>query len=208
MKVHGEYNIHYTIFTMFNVYDVNITNHNLITRKGYEFFLTKWYKDDYYPIELGYYHNNRFYAQKHVDDTYDEDLSSYNDGSYSTSTNYIDKDTFKQYRYDGKKFIDFNEKLDKICIGKYTYVDEKNSSPSNDDLKLYDTHSVEYTIDDFELKETELILKCEMENNELDGTTEIGIKTNYGRLVSHDIHPPYNLPFGANLTLEYSFKLK
>ena len=208
MNIIGEYTIHYNIFTMFNVFDVKITNHNLITKKGYEFFMKKWYQDEKYPIELGYYHENKFYGVKHVDNTYDDDLSLYEDGSYSTTTNYIDKETYKQYRYDGENFVDFNEKLSKISLGKFNYIDDETTKPSENDIELYDYQSVDYDISDFELRETELVIKCELENTDLNRTTEIGVKTNHGRLVSHDIHPPYNLPVGSNLTLEYVFKLK
>ena len=208
MNIIGEYSINYTIYTMFDVYNMKITNHNLITEKGYDFFLRKWYQDEYYPIELGYYHENKFYEQKHIDGTYDNDLSDYENGSYSTTKNYIDKETYKQYKYNGSEFVDFNEKLDKICIGKYNYINEYTSKPSENDVELYDSNFIEHDIDSFEINYTELSVKCELENSDLDGTTEIGVKTNHGRLVSHDIHPPYNLPVGSNLTLEYVFKLK
>ena len=38
MNLVGEYTIQYNIYTMFDVYTVKIKNHNLITKKGYEFF--------------------------------------------------------------------------------------------------------------------------------------------------------------------------
>lgn len=208
MKVTGEYSIHYDIFTMFNVYHIKITNNNLITRQGYEFFMKKWYQDETYSFEFGYLHENRFYGKKYIDDSYDEDLSTNEDGTYSTTTNYIDKDTYRQYRYMNGEFVDFNEKLHKICIGTYNYIDDETTKPSEDDTELYDLTSTEYEIEDFKARETELVLKCEMTDIDLNRTTEIGVKTNYGRLVSHDIHPPYNLPFGTNMTLEYAFKLK
>ena len=208
MNIIGEYSLSYNIYTMFDVYKIQITNHNLITKKGYDFFLRKWYQNEHYPIVLGYYHENKFYGEKNLDGTYSDDLSEYDDGSYSTSINYIDRDTHNQYKYDGEKFVDFYEKLYKICIGSYNYIDEFQSKPSENDTELYDTSSQEYEITDFQLNPTELILKYEIEDTKLNGTTEIGVKTNHGRLVSHDIHPPYNLPFGSILTLQYSFKLK
>lgn len=209
MNIKGEYSVQYNIYTMFDVYEVTITNHNLITNDGYEFFLRKWYQEELYPFELGYYHEGRFYETKNVDDTYDNDLSDSENGGYSKVTNYIDKDTYRQYRYDGEKFVSFYEKLTTICIGRTNYIDEDTTKPTPYDTDLYDTiSSVEYDVEDFIRGNTELILICEFENTELNGTTEIGIKTNHGRLVSHDIHPPYNLPFGTTLTLKYSFKLK
>lgn len=208
MNVIGNYSVQYNIYTMFDVYTVKIENHNLITKKGYEFFLKKWYKDDIYPIQLGYYHDNRFYEEKNIDDTYNYELSEYNNGSYSTTTNYIDRDTYRQYRFDGEKFIDFNEKLNKICIGNYNYLNETVSIPSDLDNELYNPLA-EYEIEGegFVLKGNELSMRYTIRKEELDGTTEIGIKTNYGRLVSHDIHAPYNLPFGTDIILEYVFKL-
>lgn len=207
MNIIGEYNIQYNIYTMFDVYSVKITNHNLITRKGYEFFLEKWYHDnDDYKIVLGYYHDNDFYNQHNVDDTYEVKLDN-NDGSYDENVNFIDKDTNKQYKFDGENFVDFYEKLDKICIGRYNFIDENTSKPSEYDTELYNP-SKECKIEDFVLKSTELVMKYEIEKEYLDGTTEIGVKTNHGRLVSHDIHAPYNLPFGTNIILEYVFKLQ
>ena len=50
-------------------------------------------------------------------------------------------------------------------------------------------------------------MKYGVNSEELNGSTEIGVKTNHGRLVSHDVHLPYNLPFSSNVTLEYVFKL-
>ena len=206
MKIIGEYSIEYNIYTMFDVYSVRITNYNLITKKGYEFFLKKVYKDDVFPIEMGYYHDNHFYEQKNSDDTYVHDLKEYTNGKYSTNMNYIDKSTYKQYRYIGENFVDFNEKLDKICIGKITYVNELKSKPSSDDTDLYKPFK-ELKVTNFAHNISKLILKCDINKNDLNGTTEIGVKTNHGRLVSHDIHPPYNLPIGTTLTLEYVFKL-
>lgn len=207
MNIIGEYSIEYNIYTMFNVFNVKITNHNLITEKGYQFFLKKWYQDEIYPFELGYYHENKFYSKKNIDDTYDGDMSIEDDGSYSTSINYIDRDTFKQYKFDGENFVDFYEKLDKICIGKCNYSYENPINPSSKDTELYVPYK-EYEVIDFERHSTELVLKCELENQYLNNTTEIGIKTNHGTLVSHDIHAPYNLPFGNNIIIEYVFKLQ
>ena len=212
MNIVGEYSINYNIYTMFNVYNIQIKNHNLITNSGYEFFLEKWYKDELYPIELGYYHENKFYRQKNIDDTYDNELG-YN-GKYSTTTNYIDKSDFRQYKFDGEKFVDFNEKINRVCIGvcDYKYNDE-DTQPSETDTDLYSKteNIIEYVIDDvgeFVLKPTELLMRYEVSKEDLNGTTEIGVKTNHGRLISHDIHAPYNLPFGTNIILEYVFKLK
>ena len=207
MNIIGEYTLKYDIYTMFNVYNVEIKNHNLITKSGYEFFLKKWYKDTIYPMLFGYYHENKFYESKNADGTYNYDMKDYT-GSYSTTTNYVDLDTYKQYKFDGENFVDFYEKLDKICIGDCSYIDEFNPLPSNLDKELYnpvDEHEI--TGDGFVWDNTKLILKCEVSKEDLDGTTEIGVKTNHGRLVSHDIHAPYNLPFGTNLILEYVFKL-
>lgn len=208
MNIIGEYSLSYNIYTMFNVYEIKIVNHNLITKNGYDFFLRKWYQNEHYPIVLGYYHENKFYGGKNPNGTYTDDLSDYDNGSYSTSMNYIDKETYNQYKYDGENFVDFYEKLNKICIGSCNYIDDVQSKPSENDNELYDSSSQEYEVSDFQLNPTELILKYEIEDTKLNGTTEIGVKTNHGRLVSHDIHPPYNLPFGSNLTLQYSFKLK
>lgn len=210
MNIIGEYSLTYNIYTMFDVYTVKIKNHNLITKKGYEFFLKKWYKDETFPIELGYYYNNNFYEQKNIDDTYSNELKDYNSNSYSTVRNYIDKDTYKQYRFDGENFVGFYEKLDKICIGNYNYLNEEVSKPLDYDTELYNPLR-EYRIDDtgeFVLNSNEIIMKCSMNKDDLDGTTEIGVKTNHGRLVSHDIHAPYNLPIGTDITFEYVFKLQ
>ena len=209
MNIVGEYSIQYNIYTMFDVYTVKIKNHNLITKKGYEFFLEKWYKDKIYPIKLGYYHDNNFYERKNIDDTYSYELSEDNYGTYSTTTNYIDKDTNKQYLFDGENFVDFNEKIEKICIGNYNYLDEERTKPSDNDAELYNPLH-EYVVDNdgFILNSTSLVLKCTISKDELDGTTEIGVKTNHGRLVSHDIHAPYNLPLGNDMIVEYVFKLK
>ena len=209
MNVIGEYILQYNIFTMFDVYTVKIKNHNLITELGYEFFLKKWYKDDAtYPIKLGYYHDNHFYEQKNIDDSYDYDLKESNYGEYSKTTNYIDKDTYKQYWFNGEEFVDFYEKIDKICIGDYVYIDEDRTKPSIHDTELYSPVK-EYKIvgDGFIMNSNKLLMRCEINREELNGTTEIGIKTSHGRLVSHDIHAPYNLPFGTNISLEYIFKL-
>lgn len=209
MNIIGEYSIKYNIYTMFNVYEVEIKNHNLITKKGYEFFMQKWYKDEIYPIQLGYYHDNHFYERKFIDDTYDYDLKDVNYGEYSASTNYIDKDTNRQYLFDGEKFVEFGEKLEKICIGDYNYLDETRTKPSEYDTDLYNLVG-EYVVDNdgFILNSMSLVLKCTINKEDLDGTTEIGVKTNHGRLVSHDIHAPYNLPLGNEMILEYVFKLK
>lgn len=208
MNIVGEYNVQYNIYTMFDVFSVKLKNHNLITKKGYEFFMGKWYQDEDYSIKTGYLHENKFYAEKDDDGNYDVDLSEYDDSSYSTSTKYIDVESYKAFKYNGEDFVDFNEKLTKICLGKCDYIDDELSKPSENDVKLYDYESVEYDITDFLLNPTELVMKCDLENSDLNGTTEIGVKTNHGRLVSHDIHPPYNLPFGSNMTLEYIFKLE
>lgn len=208
MNVIGEYILQFDIFTMFDVFTVKIRNHNLITKNGYEFFLKKWYQDEIYPIILGYYHENRFYEQKNIDDTYNYELIEETSDSYNTKINYIDRDSHKQYRFDGENFVDFNEKLDKICIGDYTYLNESLSKPSDSDVELYaPIKEYKIDVDEFELNNKELLMKCDMKNDDLNGTTEIGVKTNHGRLISHDIHPPYNLPFETNITLEYSFKL-
>lgn len=208
MNIIGEYSIQYDIYTMFNVYNVKIKNHNLITRKGYEFFLKKWYKDEVYPFELGYYNEGDFYEQKNIDDTYSYKLSD-SDGLYSKSVNYIDRDTYKQYRWNGEEFVDFNEKLDKIIIGDYPYVNEVVSRPKDYDNNLYNqTYEYRVESDEFILNSTELVMKCTVNKEELDGATEIGVKTNQGVLVSHDIHAPYNLPFGTDIILEYAFKLE
>jgi len=63
-------------------------------------------------------------------------------------------------------------------------------------------------VGEFVLKPTELLMRYEVSKEDLNGTTEIGVKTNHGRLISHDIHAPYNLPFGTNIILEYVFRLK
>ena len=208
MNIIGEYTIKYKIYTMFDVFDVEIKNNNLITENGYEFFLEKWYKDELYPIQLGYYHNNKFFEEKNIDDTYSYELTN-SDGSYTTSMNYIDKDTYKQYKFDGENFVDFNEKLYKICLGNYEYLDDNRSKPLSSDVELYNPLN-EYVVDDdgFILKSNELIMKCTLNKEDIDGTTEIGVKTNHGRLVSHDIHAPYNLAFGNDISLQYVFKLK
>lgn len=208
MNIIGEYSIEYNIYTMFNVFRVVEINYNLITNEGYSFFLSKWYHDEVLPMEFGYYHDNKFYEQKNIDDTYEYELNNYSDGSYSKSLNYVDKDTNKQYRFDGEKFVSFNEKLEKICIGKYSYIDDESTKPSEQDTDLYDSSFEEFDVDDFVVNKTELVLKCELDYTQLNNTTEIGVKTNHGRLVSHDIHPPYNLPFNTVLTLKYRFKLK
>lgn len=202
--ISGEYTIQYELYTMFDVYKVNIKNHNLITLEGYDFFFKKWYIEENYPISLGFYHDNKFYANKSILDTYSDELSV--NGVYSRDVNYIDKSTNKQYRFDGENFVDFIEKLDKICIGKGNYVNDEVSKPSEKDTELYLPVN-EYEIEDFEVKSDKLVIKCTMENIYLDGTTEIGVKTNHGRLVTHDIHAPYNLPFTANIVLEYVFNL-
>ena len=207
MNIIGEYSVKYNIYTMFDVYTVEIKNHNLITDVGYDFFMKKWYsEDDSYPVVLGYYHDNKFYKKYNVDDTYESDLSA--NGTYSKTTNYIDKNTNKQYRFDGENFVGFNERLEKICIGRCNYSDI--TTPSESDLDLYYSYSPprEYNIDDFESNHTELIMKYEISSDELNGSTEIGVKTNHGRLVSHDVHAPYNLPVGSNVVLEYVFKLR
>ena len=208
MNIIGEYCVKYDIYTMFNTYTVEIKNHNLITKKGFEFFLNKWYSDECedYPIILGYYHDNNFYAQYNVDDTFDKDLTD-SDGNYDKTLNYIDKNTYNQYKYDGENFVDFNEKLDKICLGKCDYSYEYPLEPSEHDTELYKPYK-ELKISNFKKNSTELVLHYEIDRNDLNNTTEIGVKTNHGRLVSHDIHAPYNLPFGTNIILEYVFKLK
>ena len=208
MNIIGEYSIQYNLYTMFDVYQIKIKNHNLITKKGYEFFLKKWYTEEIYPIQLGYYHNNKFYEIKNIDDTYDYELNDYGEGSYSTTTNYIDKDTYRQYRFDGENFVEFNEKLEKICVGDYNYFDEESTKASDTDSELYSPVN-EFEVDNggFVLSNTQLKLQCTLNNEDIDGTTEIGVKTNHGRLVSHDIHAPYNLPYGDNIILEYVFKL-
>lgn len=205
MNIIGEYSINYNIYTMFNVYSVSLKDHNLITDKGYEFFLQKWYQDKNAPFELGYLYENKFYAKRNVNGTYSEDLAD--NGGYKTSTNYIDRASYKQYKFDGENFVDFNEKLDKICLGNITYKTDDSIQPKREDIKLY-APLHEYEVENFERKSTSLLLKCNLDNTKINGTTEIGVKTNHGRLVSHDIHPPYNIPFGTNITLEYEFKLK
>lgn len=206
MNVIGEYSIHYNIYTMFNVYTLKITNHNLITNEGYKFFMRKWFKeDDHYPVVFGYYHDNKFYKKYNINDTYSDDISV--DGNYSKTTNFIDKKTYDQYRFDGEKFVSFTEKLDKICLGNCYYTNENTSNPSSTDTGLY-SPTKEITIDNFNPLSTKLVMECEVTNEDINGTTEIGVKTNHGRLVSHDIHPPYNLPFGSNVTLKYEFKLQ
>lgn len=207
MNIIGEYSVVYNIYTMFDVYTVKVENHNLITRKGYEFFLKKWYQDEVYPIELGYYYENNFYEKKNIDGTYDFELSD-SDGLYDKNMNYIDKDTYKQYRFDGEKFVDFSEKLDKICLGNYPYLNETVTQPKDYDTELYSpTHEFKIDNTNFILNTTELVMECAVNKDDLDGTTEIGVKTNHGRLVSHDIHAPYNVPFGTDITLKYVFKL-
>lgn len=205
MKISGEYSLRYNIFTMFNVYSVNIKNHNLITDKGYEFFLKKWYKhEDYYPIQLGYYHENEFYMDFANDDTY------FNKMTPQQNLIYVDKTNNKQYLYDGEKYIDFYEKLNKICIGKCDSTSNDGMvdvHPSKNDKELYLPLN-EYDISDYQIDNGKLLLKCEISSNELDKTTEIGVKTNRGILVSHDIHKPYSLPFDTNIILEYVFNLK
>lgn len=206
MNIYGEYNIHCNIFTMFNVYTLQIKNHNLITDKGYEFFIKKWYyEDDDYPIKLGYYHDNKFYDRYNINGTYYDDLGF--DGMYDTHLTYVDRNTNKQYRFDGENFVGLNERLSKICIGECNYIDNDTSIASKTDDELY-VPLEEYEIEDFVFNGTKVVMKCEMDNDDLDGTTEIGVKTNHGRLVSHDIHPPYNLPFDSNIVLEYVFKLQ
>ena len=213
MNIIGEYSIEFNIYTMFDVYPVMIENHNLITTKGYEFFMKKWYRDGMhqdiiYPVQMGYYHNNKFYERKNIDDTYSYELKNPTTGKYSSSVNYIDKDTYKQYWFDGTNFVDFNEKLSKICIGDIQYINDEKSKPLSTDTELYNSIA-EYTIDNdgFKLNPKSLVMKCTLRKEDLDNTTEIGVKTNHGRLVSHDIHAPYHLPFGTDLTLEYVFKL-
>lgn len=55
--VKGEYNFNFKIFTMFDIFDVNIKNTNLITNEGMKFFLQRWYKTNYdyiiYAIGVG-----------------------------------------------------------------------------------------------------------------------------------------------------------
>ena len=203
MKIIGEYSIEYNIFTMFDVYTVKIKNHNLITNEGYEFFLKKWYtEEEHYPVVLGYYYNNGFYAKHGVDDTYYDDLKG--SGTYSKTTTYIDKNTYKQYKFDGENFVGFYEKLDSVCIGNGDYRLE----PSENDTKLFSlTHEYKIDRDEFVANSHKLIMTYEVNSDELNGSTEIGVKTNHGRLVSHDVHLPYNLPFSSNVTLEYVFKL-
>ena len=41
--------------------------------------MKKWYRDGMhqdiiYPIQMGYYHNNKFYERKNIDDTYSYEL--------------------------------------------------------------------------------------------------------------------------------------
>lgn len=206
MNIIGEYSIQYNIYTMFNVYSLKITNHNLITNNGYKFFMQKWFKeDDKYPIVFGYYNDNRFYRKYNIDGTFSDDMSV--ERNYDKTSNYIDKKTYKQYRFDGENFVSFTEKLDKICLGKCYYTNENTSKPLSTDTELY-LPTKEIPIDNFDPLVSKLVMECEINNEDINGTTEIGVKTNHGRLVSHDIHPPYNLPFGSNVTLKYEFKLQ
>lgn len=205
MKIEGEYTLEYTIYTMFNVYSMNIKHHNLITNKGFEFFMRKWFtdNDNDYPLVFGFYHDNKFYRSIDIYDEYIDELKV--DGIYSTTTNYVDRKTNKQYMFDGENFVTFAEKLEKICIGNCAFSIGLTADKS--DTKLY-SNEKDYLIEDFVMNPTSLVMKLNIENDDLNGTTEIGVKTNHGRLVSHDIHPPYNLPFGTNVTLEYVFKLQ
>ena len=189
---------------MFNTYTVELRNHNLITNNGYEFFLKKWYsEDEQYPIQLGYYNDNKFYRTYNINNVYNDELKT--DGEYSKTLNYIDKRTYKQYRYDGENFVGFSERLYKICIGNC----DSRLEPSENDTDLYSlTNEYIIDMDEFEPNSAKLVMTYETNNTELNGVTEIGVKTNHGRLVSHDIHAPYNLPFGTNISLEYIFKLK
>lgn len=209
MNLIGEYTVEYNIYTMFDVYNVQIVNHNLITTNGFDFFLKKWYTEkEKYPVVLGYYYQNKFYEDYDTDGTYYDDMSV--DGKYSKTTTYIDKNTYKQYKWDGENFIGFNEKLERICIGICDYSDVNPIEPSETDEDLYSpTNKIkEYYVEEFKQGTTSLALQYSLRPTDLNGTTEIGVKTNHGRLVSHDIHPPYNLPSETDITLHYVFKLK
>ena len=203
MNIIGEYTLKYSIYTMFDVYNVEIKNHNLITNAGYEFFMSKWCEYDVLcPVELGYYSDGKFYSRKNIDDTYSNQIGN------TTGLKYIDKNTYREYLYDGEKFVEFSEKLEKICLGKYNYLDDERSKPDEYDTELYNP-SKESLVDSdgFIFKNKSLILKCTFNKEDLDNTTEIGVKTNHGRLVSHDIHAPYSLPLGNEIIIEYVFKL-
>lgn len=213
MNIKGEYTVKYNIYTMFDVYTVKITNHNLITNEGYDFFITKWCKEgERYPIELGYYHDNKFYKEYNLAiDTYDEEMN-YNYGSYSTTTCYVDKRENKQYRFVNGEFVDYYEKLSVICLGDCTYDYSTPIQPQADDKELYSPREQLDTNDKNSNSSVtpffnKLIMKYEVPTNKVINTTEIGVKTNHGRLVSHDIHEPYNLPLNTNITLEYVFQL-
>lgn len=205
MNITGEYSIEYNIYTMFDVFKVKITNHNLITNSGYEFFFKKWFVDDnqYYPLVPGYLNKetNKFYGDKSITDELRDEKTP------DSSSNYYDIETYKQYKYVDGEFIEFNEKLETICIGKCDYLNKYDSVPNSNDTELYIPKD-EYQIQDFDTGTTgKLKLEYVVNSDELNGTTEIGVKTNHGRLVSHDIHPPYNLPFHTDVTLKYVFKL-
>ena len=204
MNIIGEYSIQYNIYTMFNVYNVKINNHNLITNEGYDFFIKKWYlEEENYPIEFGYYSNNKFYKDIKSNDDY------YNEFAYNKTTIYMDKNTNKQYMWNGEELVNSTEKLYKICIGNTDYSNDNTTKPSKEDTELYQPkENGEYKIENFSPDNTSVIIKQTFTDEDLENTTEIGIKTNRGRLVSHDIHAPYRLPVGTSITLEYIFKIE
>ena len=50
MNIQGIYEFKIKIPTMFNTYELNIKDHNLITTKGFEWFINRWLSNDFRSI--------------------------------------------------------------------------------------------------------------------------------------------------------------
>ena len=124
INIKGNYQFNIIIPTMFKTYNLNIENHNLITNKGFEWFINRWLKNDFRSIgQIGFGYSEDEYASENTLNLTDEELVPYNNTKIKINDNSISLSaTINGELIDGTTEIGiytYNEKgLDNILLSQ------------------------------------------------------------------------------------------
>ncbi len=91
-------------------------------------------------------------------------------------------------------------RIQNICLGN------GNNAVSKTDTDLYNQTAILNT--EVSSEDNKIYLTSEITGETLNGTTEIGVKTSNGLLVSRDVHEEIQVPVSANVTVNYEYDFK
>ena len=92
-----------------------------------------------------------------------------------------------------------NEVINNIVIGDGTTNPTKRDTSLENQTNILDT-----TIS---TENRNVIMQTELNGAEINNTTEIGVITSEGNLLSRDVHEPIQVPYNSNITIKYMYSV-